>query len=194
MSKARETEPGEAIQIPDNLSLEKLSEKFLKLVAQVQAQLDSEEQNDQDAQVTHGRMAKFAASDAMEGARGRDELVALIFAVGARASRLRAAVRAAEQLARRYERFDRFLREAIEMYMDEAGIARIEGFVHRFALHKQPDSLVVTNEEQIPPEFFDEVTQPELRLNRERLAAALEAGQDIAGAYIARNRRRLDVK
>jgi hypothetical protein len=128
--------------------------------------------------------------------------------------------------------------------MVEAGITRIEGTIHRFAIYNKPDQLEITSLDLIPVEFFklslrDELIMallrarnalvvaikanvdpslkinpdenlvvqiidaalarasdepPDRELDKAKLIEALNAGQEVPGAYILRNRKRLDIK
>jgi hypothetical protein len=140
----------------------------------------------------------------------RDALIAFIFALEAQEARLRQAVKNAELLARRYKTRAAYLTSSVQVFMRDNGLERVEGFMHRFAIYKQADALVISKEDQIPAEFFDEVPTTNRILNKDRLLAALQKNeelkaeaikkgeepqiQEVAGAYIERNRTRLDVK
>jgi hypothetical protein len=205
------------VQIADNLPLETLAEMFVDFCVSVEKQINAEN----DDEVMDGRtqallaaehaLATNATAEELEQAKAkRDALIAFIFALEAQEARLRHAVKNAEVLARRYKARAEYLKSSVQFFMRDNGIERIEGLMHRFANYKQPDQLVISREDQIPAEFFDEVPTVNHILNKERLMAALvaneerkraalEKGQEpefreVAGAYIEKNRTRLDVK
>jgi len=214
-------------EIPDNYPLEKLEEMFREFVASVEDQIDAEsDESKAESKAASAECAGHIMEPQPEqidnAGQRRDALAAFIFALEAREARLRQAVKQAEALARRYKTRADFCKGGVFQYMVDRGIARIEGFIHRFAIHKQPDQLVITNESVIPERFFDERPTTERTLNKQRLLVALQRnhGYDprgacctcgekipdaeafsthwkesqIGGAYLETNRNRLDVK
>lgn len=143
--------PPDALSIADtgiNTSVETLSNIFKALTDGVQAQLDAEsEEQKADAALA----TKNALGDALTM---RDQLIEYRGAIEAREQRIRRTVAAAESVARRYASFVKNLDSSIYQYMAEQGIDRIEGDLHRFALHKQPDELQVTDQTVLPPKYF----------------------------------------
>jgi len=224
-------------------SLENLTAIFAELTAGVEKQIEAE--TDEQHAEARAKTAE-ALTSALTGTAGdlatvvnrRDQLVEYHGALLERAGRIRKTVAAAEVLARRYEAFGRNIASSVETYMVEAGITRIEGTIHRFAIYDKPDQLEITNADMIPAQFYNlslrdllvEVLQdcrsylqglrdrtpvsdlgvlieqcsfvlvgaglepPDRELDKAKLIEALNAGQEVPGAYILRNRKRLDIK
>jgi hypothetical protein len=103
-------------------------------------------------------------------------------------------VRVAEERARHEEAKINRIKWSLQTYMECRGIKEIPGLIHRFALHKKPERMVISAESQIPAEYWDEIPIVERRLNKERLEAALKEGKEIAGAFIETGQKRLSVK
>jgi hypothetical protein len=207
MSPAKVAVPKQAIiPIVDALSLEDLATMFQDFVQNVEKQIDAEsdqkrvELQAESRPTVEAALLPGASKEDLEAAKTkRDAVVALIIALESQEARLRLAVKNAELLARRYKSRVAYLTSSIEIYMRDQQIEEIQGFMHRFKFYKQQDCLQITNEADIPAAYWDEIpVEPERRLNKEKLIAALEAlkpGDDpIPGAFLERNRKRLDVK
>lgn len=141
----------DALSIADtgiDTSIEMLMTIFKDLTDGVQAQLDAETEEQKAG-------AALATKNAMEGALAhRDQLVEYRNAIEERELRIRRTVAVAEGLARRYKSFVKNLDSSIYQYMAEQGIDRIEGDIHRFAIHKQPDELQITDESALPEKYI----------------------------------------
>lgn len=205
MAKAVAKATTEVIPIVDALPLEALAEMFFDFVQSVEKQIDAEtdqqriELQTATTPAVEAALQPKATKEELEAAKTkRDACIALIFALEGQETRLRQAVKNAELLARRFKSRAAYLTSSIEIYMRDQQIDEIQGFMHRFKFYKQPDRLQITNEAEIPAEFWDEVPTTERRLNTEKLLAALEAltpeDEPIPGAFIEKNRKRLDVK
>lgn len=141
----------DALSIADtgiDTSVEMLMTIFKDLTDGVQAQLDAESEEQKAG-------AALATKTALEGALAhRDQLVEYRNAIEERELRIRRTVAVAEGLARRYKSFVKNLDHSIYQYMTEAGIDRIEGDIHRFAIHKQQDELQITDESALPEKYL----------------------------------------
>jgi hypothetical protein len=143
-----------------NLSLESLTQLFSEYMAGIERQEEIEDAEEKSkALATSVRNAAdvltLGEKDAIVARR--DNLVELIFAIEERELRIRKTVKSAELIARHYAAFNKNLKDSLLLAMIEKGIDRAEGNVHRLALYKQPDQLVILNEREIPEEFFDQV-------------------------------------
>jgi hypothetical protein len=69
--------------------------------------------------------------------------------------------------------------------METVGRTELEAGTHSLKIQQNPPSVVVDNEEAIPPRFF--VIIPETkRLDKKLVADALKKGEDVKGAHLER--------
>lgn len=228
----------EALSLADSgidTSLENLSQIFSELTEGVAAQLSAE--TDQQRALADAKV-KTAVQEALVK---RDQLIEYRGAIVEREQRIRKTVQVAEALARRYKAFVSNLDSSIYQYMTEAKIDRIEGTIHRFAIHKQPDELQISDMSLLPDKYiilepwfhalktckkllgeilasmpsgaWCSAGSPSIDLvaldtaidlilsnpvpckpNKDKIIADLQAGVEIPGAFILKDRTRLDVK
>lgn len=174
----------DAIAVVSDASLEALTSEFEAVIQSVEAQIAQEAPQPGDEQAITLVM--------QEGIEKRDRLAALIFAFQDRAERRRKIAGAAEALARSDEAKAKFLKGSIEAYMLCKGIRKIEGEVHYFRVSKNQPMLVVTDESRIPRKFFK--TETSEVLDKLEVCYAIERGEEVPGAYVEKDRIRLDVK
>lgn len=108
--------------------------------------------------------------------------------------RLRKAVQGAEATARRFEGRLALMKLSIRTYMEQRGILEVPTALGYFKLGDQPDKLVVDDESLLPREYFDEEAVIVSSLNKDRLTAALDAGKEVPGAHLERNRHNLLIR
>jgi len=223
----KETKKQEII-LQSGLSIEDLSSEMGPFIESVSQQIESEDPTMQETATLLARecAGKMLATGEMlglsvEGKRDvltvRDRIAELYFAYLHLAKRIREAVQQAETMARRQERFAEIIRSNIEAWMLTSWDAKkITGHYREFRITKNPDKVMVIDEEQIPEEYFDPVPATKV-LNKTRLAeglkeergiylSAIEAGLSeaslaivaaeirIPGALLETNRTRLDIK
>jgi hypothetical protein len=189
MAKAAKAK--EEIQLAETMGLEKLQEIFSDLIGAVDEMLENQN-GKPEAEDMHAIAEKAKA--ALSAPERIDQLIALLNAHEFQEALLRRAVQHAEKRARSHAKFCGSIKGSVELYMLEAGISRIEGFAHRFAIYKQPNQLEITNEGLIPEEFFDMQQVTERRLNKDRLLEALDKGREISGVEYYTDRKRIDIK
>jgi Siphovirus Gp157 len=159
-TKAAQKEALAPMPLAVDLSLESLTALFTEFVAGINRQDELEKEEEKAAakdQNVQAAGSLLNAGENTELAVRRDNLVELLNAIDERELRIRKTVKNAELIARHYAAFSKNLKDSILLAMIELGIKEAQGNVHRFALHKQPDLLVITDERQIPEEFFDRV-------------------------------------
>lgn len=180
-TKAAKKEEIQPMPLAIDTSLESLMTLFNEFVTGInrQDELEKDEekaaaknQNVQNAAIT------LTVGEKAELAVRRDNLVELLNAIEERELRIRKTVKNAELIARRYAAFTKNLKDSILMAMIELGLKEAQGNVHRFALHKQPDLLIITDERQIPEEFFD--LKPNLPAIAGEIASLLSLGIEDA--------------
>lgn len=195
----------ESMVLSELKPLELLNQTFAELIGAVEQMMESE---------VAGEDVAFAADEckkALSAPQRIDDVVALMSYYETREAMLRMAVKVAEERARGQKKFVQNLKDSIELYMIESGIAKIEGFAHYLALYKKADQLVIDNKDLIPDEFFDDVPVPATTqkvLNKERLLNALEQKivihevggkkhvqfREVSGCTMVRDQKRLGVK
>lgn len=74
------------------------------------------------------------------------------------------------------------IRVSLLMAMDAAGLRKVERPAATLSITKQPPKSIVTNEADIPPDYW---TRGEPKLDRKRLLADLKSGKDIPGATLS---------
>lgn len=94
--------------------------------------------------------------------------------------------------ARRHEieKVIRCLKESIRIQMENWGVRKVEGRVHRFSIRKNPPRVEIYDEAVLPGEFLNYEPKPD----KLAIAAALEAGREVPGARWADATTRLEVK
>jgi len=204
-----------------DLSFEALMALFKEIGEGVTKQLDAgtvEERSAAEVETREAVMRTLTEGEQAQIVERRDQIVEMLFAIEERAKRIRRTVQNAEKLARRYESFGKNLEQSVFLGMLNANIEVIEGELHRFKLYKAPNKLEIIDESTIPEEFF--VTpEPVRKLDEDKLRAALNEQipcpnadflthstecpvchgakftyREVPGAYIERDRKRLDVK
>jgi hypothetical protein len=235
-AKTAKKEELAALPLAVDLSLESLNALFTEFVAGINRQEELEKEEDKalaKSQSVQDAGSLLTVGEKTELAVRRDNLAELLNAIEERELRIRKTVRNAELIARHYAAFTKNLKDSLLLAMIEMGLQEAQGNVHRFAVHKQPDLFIVTDERQIPEKFFDrkpdlpqvaekilgligiiimgelitdeqgkamileclETHIPtEISLNKERVHAAIAAGEEVPGAMVEKNRKRLDVK
>lgn len=233
-TKAQKKEELAPLPLSVDLSLESLTALFTEFVSGINRQ-DELEKDEEKAEAKNQNVQTagnlLAVGEKAELAVRRDNLVELLNAIEERELRIRKTVKNAELIARHYAAFTKNLKDSILLAMIEMDLQEAQGHIHRFAVHKQPDLLVITDERQIPEEYFDRkpnlekaanriagvlstgsshsFSENEIRtivdclrtdipteivLNKEKVQAALAMGEEVPGAVIEKNRKRLDVK
>ena len=88
------------------------------------------------------------------------------------------------EIKERRDRFDRrveFNREVIRQLMEAADIRKLELSLGTISLSNKPKSVVITDVEKIPDNYFRVKKEP----NKTEIKAALEAGETIEGATMS---------
>lgn len=91
------------------------------------------------------------------------------------------------------ERRAESLRSHLLRSMQHAGIKRIEHLMLTLAIKGKAASVVVLDEAQVPPEFFDQPPAPPPKLSKSRIASAIKAGREVPGAKLGDDTVRLEV-
>lgn len=177
------------VPLAETKPLAELEAAFSAFVGAVETMLDPEAEK---GELDHALVASIAGN-ALSAPEKIDDIVALLNAREFQELLLRKAVQAAEARARHHAAFVDSMKSSIQLYMQEKGIAKIEGFAHFLAVYKKPDRLTVDNEDLVPDEFFDVQMVEQKTLNKDRLLAALQT-REVPGATLHRDQRRLGVK
>jgi hypothetical protein len=187
-----------AVQFP---SLAELRKEFAELFEAIEqsARLPEEQQAEESLALAvpaaRNLLEELAAEANEELRRSRiDRLCQMIHLLELEEKHIRQIIQFGEQRARSLHRSARMIRESLQLAMEDAGLQRIEGLLHRLAVYRSPDRLVIANEQAIPDKYFDVVVRTTRELNRERLEADLRKGIEVPGAWLETDRRRLDVK
>jgi len=178
------------VEIPNAalLSKEVLTAEFENLLASVEEEIA---ENSTPSDIVG--LAMGEEDDEVNLAR-RDRLAELLEVLTSQADRIRKFVRVAEERARHEEAKVNRIKWSLQVWMLCRGVKEIPGLIHRFAIHKQPDRVMISAESQIPEEYWETRMIKEKFLNKEKLEADLNAGKIIAGAFIEKNRKRLAIK
>lgn len=82
----------------------------------------------------------------------------------------------------RFEQQERYLRVALQTALETAGRKNLETDLATISRARVPASVVVTNEEEIPSEYF---VRAEPRLSKTKLRDALKEGKIVPGAEMS---------
>jgi hypothetical protein len=124
----------------------------------------------------------------------REDFKQLIYDHEVEEQRVRKAVQRAEAAARRISARRNLMEKSIQDYMVQRGIVEIPTLMGYFKLGNQPDKLIIDDEAQIPPEYFDQEAVINTTLNRDRLLAALDSGKEVPGCHLEKNRKNLLIR
>jgi Siphovirus Gp157 len=91
---------------------------------------------------------------------------------------------------RKFERIGEILTEGLHLQLVELGVKRVEGQKFSFAIKKNPPSVEITDETQIPAEFIDYVPS----IKKAPIKDALAEGKDVPGARLVTEKTRLEIK
>ncbi len=82
-------------------------------------------------------------------------------------------------------------RESIRNYllsnMQRTGISKIESPYFTLSVRTNPPKVVIDDPEQIPDEFWRQPPVPLPEVDKKAIAAAIKAGQTVAGAHVIQN-------
>lgn len=138
-------------------------------------------------------------ADTLEGLAGELEVKATNVALFIRNIEASAdAIKAAEgEMAKRRKaieaRADR-IREYLKANMERTGISKIESPYLSLTIKKNPPSVVIDAEGQIPCEFFkDPPPPPPPAVDKKAIADAIKAGNEVPGAHLQTSTR-LEIK
>lgn len=180
-------------------SFPELLAEFKDVIGEMMGEVYEEAEGQREIEVTDNAGQKLLdrlapKENSPEALALRDRFVELLFAMDSEAARCRAFAAAATRRARNIENTRSAAADSVRTAMELTEVERVEGQVHRLALYKLPERLVVLGEANIPPEYFDRVITEERVLNKNRVTEALQSGEVVPGAFIEKGRKRLDVK
>jgi hypothetical protein len=81
------------------------------------------------------------------------------------------------------------LRNYLAFNMKRCGMPEINHPLFRIRFKKNPPAVDVLCEAQIPPEFWTQPEPPAPRLDKQAIAKAIKAGQDVPGATLVQSER-----
>jgi Siphovirus Gp157 len=127
----------------------------------------------------------------LEGAiEKRDRLGEFIVRLEAEAEAIR---NEEKRLATRRQGFEKIaghVRSSIHQQMLDWQVKKVEGKLFTFAVQKNPASVEITNEADIPGDYIDYKPQ----IDRNKVKQALQAGQEVPGAKLVTDRTSLRVR
>jgi hypothetical protein len=91
-----------------------------------------------------------------------------------------------QALKARRQKIAQGLRDYIRWNMENAGVQRIDCQLFCLSLKKNPPSVEVLDEKQIPANYWTtpEPKPPEPRIDKKAIAAAIKAGTEVPGAKL----------
>jgi len=89
-----------------------------------------------------------------------------------------------------FEKIANCMRDSIHAQMKEWAVTKVEGKLFTFAVQKNPASVEITDEAQIPGEYIDYKPQ----VDRNKLKEALKAGGEVPGARLVTDRTSLRIR
>jgi hypothetical protein len=111
----------------------------------------------------------------------------------ATASAVREAAKAMLARAERIEKRAESIRAYLLFNMQASGITKVESPWFTLAIRKNPPSVVVDDDAQIPPEFIVQPPPPAPRPDKAAIGRALKAGTVVPGCHLFQNER-LEIK
>lgn len=86
------------------------------------------------------------------------------------------------------------IREYLKTNMEVAGITQIECPHFKLSIKKNPPSVVIDAESQIPADYMTVPVAPPPTPDKKLIAQALKDGFEIAGVHLETNKTRLEIK
>lgn len=127
----------------------------------------------------------------LEGAiEKRDRLGEFIARLEAEAESIRGEE---QRLAKRRQGFEKVagnVRDSIHQQMLDWQVKKVEGKLFTFAVQKNPASVEITDESQIPGDYLDYKPQ----VDKQKVKADLQAGKPVSGARLIEDRTRLVIR
>jgi hypothetical protein len=177
---------------------EELMLQFKELMGMVEAELAAQSEPSTEIAPGHAAAGVAATLDienrSQEALEKRENFKQLIFDHVVEVKRIRLAVQRAEEAARRTEGRENLMKQSIQTYMEQRGIIEIPTLMGYFKLGNQPNKLIIDDETQIPPDYFDQEATIVSTLNKDRLLAALDSGKEVSGAHLEKNRKNLLIR
>lgn len=85
------------------------------------------------------------------------------------------------------------VKEYLKANMEHAKLQKIESPYFVLSIRKNPQSLVIDDEKQVPPSFLKTPEPPPPALDKEKLKEALKSGEVVPGAHLEQ-KTRLEIK
>ena len=86
------------------------------------------------------------------------------------------------------------IREYLKTNMELAGITQIECPHFKLAIKKNPPSVVIDAESQIPADYMTQPVAPPPAPDKKLIAQAIKDGFEVPGAHLETGKTRLDIK
>ena len=86
------------------------------------------------------------------------------------------------------------IREYLKANMEIAGINEISCPHFKLAIRKNPPSVVIDAESQIPANYFSQPETPPPQVNKNYIAIAIKAGRVVPGVHLDTTKTRLEIK
>jgi hypothetical protein len=153
-----------------------LFEEFFQSILEQEGFDDS--QKEQLAQYLQGAIEK------------RDRLGEFIVRMESEGEIIRTEEKRLAERRRGFEKIGSIMRDAIHQQMLDLEVKKVEGRLFTFAVQKNPDSVEIVDEAQIPGEFMDYKPQ----VDRNKVKDALKAGTEVPGARLVTDKTSLRIK
>jgi hypothetical protein len=142
-------------------------------------------------QVSFGEETNQAIAECLQGSiEKRDDMVELIKAVEAEGGRLKEMESRIYERRKEYEKFVDLFRMGIRVQMENWGLKRVDGRIHRLSIRDGFNRVVVDDESLLPAEFLNWKPIPD----KDALSKALHAGAVIPGAHLEHGESILTIK
>ena len=92
--------------------------------------------------------------------------------------------------AKHLEHFLEKAKFTLKLFMEMKGIREVQGWAHRFVVQKNPASVFILDEQQIPEEFMSFKPMPD----KEKIKEALLAGKVVPGCVLRADSTSLRIK
>lgn len=89
-----------------------------------------------------------------------------------------------------YRRMQEWIKFSLKSVMDVKGYKKIEGKEYTFSIKKNPPSVAIVNDRDVPAEYCELTLVPK----KEDIKAALEAGIEVTGCVLVKDKTRLEIK
>ncbi len=169
-------------------TLQVLAREFDEFIRGVQAQVEIV--SNQTLNLQPEQTAALAKPVMTDSIAKRDKLAELLRRMESEETYLREQGKQRYDAAKHIEHIREKILFCLKLYLEMEGLREVQGFAYRFKVQKNPPSVFILDEQQIPEEFLTYKPIPD----KEKIKEALQAGKEVPGCVLRVESTRLEVR